>query len=257
MQILGIDARALEPLEEPTQFENVIIPEQSFFFAGNSTFSFTQEYRETIDRIRDFAIKNRTPTHKDKIYYFYGRHQLGESRLAAYFKSKGYAIIRPERLTLDQQLNLMINCKSFASTLGSCSHNSIFTQDNTEVILIPRAAYSFTFYQQTLEQLHPMNSFYIDSSMSVFGKIHESYCFIISQQLKEFFGDKFYGYTKGDFDIFLEYFKEHGNLIEPRAKRYYRNVFPNFVAQLRRQKDLLTDCALPPALEKFIVARRG
>ena len=174
-----------------------------------------------------------------KIYYFYGRHQMGEERLAAYFRTKGYLNVMPETLTLDEQLNLMINCDSFASTLGSCAHNSLFLRDNAETIFIPRAANAFTTYQQALNEVHPLKTNYIDSSLSIFGELHESYCFILSRQLKEFFGDPFGRYTEGDFATFHEYLKDSlakGRDITPKAKRYYDSIFPDFLVQLWNQK---------------------
>lgn len=239
LEIVGIDPNALQPVEQLTEFENVIVPDDSFFHNGLRTFSFTPEYRETIDRMRDFALKNRKPTASKKVYLFYGRHQTGEERLASYFRTKGYAKVLPESLSLDEQLNLLINCDSFASTLGSCSHNSLFLRDNAQAILIPRAANAFTTYQQTLGEVHPLNTTYIDSSLSIFGELHESYCFILSKQLKEFFGDPFGRYTEGDFTTFLDYMKDSvikGREITPRTKQYYDNVFPDFFVQLWNRK---------------------
>lgn len=239
LKILEIDPDALQPIEQPTQFDNVIIPDDSFYYSDIRTFSFTEEYRETINRVRNFALKNRTPSQHKKIYFFYGRHQIGEDRLASYFRTKGYATVTPERFPLEEQLNLLINCDSFASTLGSCSHNSLFLRDGSEVILIPRAANAFTFYQQTLGEVHPLNTTYIDSSMSVFGTLHESYCFILSEQLKRFFGDNFWGYTTNDFTTFFEYLKDSmskGRNINPASKKYYDKVFPDFFMQLWNKK---------------------
>ncbi len=190
LEILEVDIDNIRPITQPTQFDKIILPDEAFF--GNKTF--TIEYRETINRIRDFAIKNRTPTANKKIYYYYGRHQVGEERLSEYFKSKGYEIIRPEKLTLDEQLNLLINAESFASTLGSCAHNSIFLRDETETIFIPRSAKAFLNYQTALNQINNINTNYVDSSLSIFNMNHDWECYIISERLKRFFGDKFNNY---------------------------------------------------------------
>lgn len=240
LEILEVDVDRLQPITHPTQFENIILPDESFFVAHGEK-NFTAEYRETIDRLRDFALKNQTPTSAKKIYYFYGRHQIGEERLAQYFQSKGYTIILPERLTLDEQLNLLINAESFASTLGSCSHNSIFLRDNTEVILIPRYKNIFNPYQGILDQLHPLNINYIDSTMSVFNEGHDLFCYIISRQLKEFFGDEFTGYTDDDFKIFLTYTRHamsRGRKVNPKELAGYGAAFADFLAQLKRRTDL-------------------
>lgn len=134
------------------------MPDESFFVDGDTSF-FTDEYRATIDRIKAFALKNRTPSPK-KIYFFYGRSQIGEERLAEYLRSKGYEIISPELLTLDEQLNVLINAESFASTGGSCAHNSVFLRDGTEVIMIFRAGNKISEpsnYQEAINQICNLN----------------------------------------------------------------------------------------------------
>ena len=236
LEILEIDVKRLQPIVHPVQFENIILPDESF------AETFTNEYVEMINRLRDFALKNQQPNAGKKVYYFYGTAQFGEERLAEYFRSKGYEIISPEKLTTDEQLNALINCDSFASTLGSCSHNSVFLRDNAEAIFIPRAANRIPDYQQKFNQVHPINANYIDSSLSIFEKMNGPYCFIISEQLKKFFGEEFTGYTEDDFKVFLSYIRfclERGYTLNQDALAYYEPVFKNFLEQLRQRDDLL------------------
>ena len=235
LEILEIVLKRLQPIYRPIQFENIILPDKSF---GAEV---TNEYRETIELVRNFALKNSTTTSAKKIYYFYGRSQFGEERLADYFKSKGYEIISPEKLTLDEQLNLLINAESFASTLGSCAHNSIFLRDNSEVILIPRAANRFTYYQPQIDQVHPMNINYVDSSVSVFNTFNGPYCYIISEQLKKFFGDKFTGYSDDDLKIFLAYVinsMKRGFKMNNDDLKYYAPIYQAICNQLKQREDL-------------------
>lgn len=84
LEIMEVDANKFQAIEQPTQFDKIIFPDDSF----TATFKFTKEYVETIDYLRNFAVKNQTPVSSKKIYYFYGRSQIGEERLADYFKSK-------------------------------------------------------------------------------------------------------------------------------------------------------------------------
>ena len=237
LEILEVDTNNLVPVYHPVQFENIIVPDDSFYDG-----KFTNEYRETIDRLKNFALQNQTPPSSKKIYFFYGTAQFGEERLAEYFRSKGYEIFSPEKLTFDEQLNLMINAESFASTLGSCSHNSIFLREGTEAIFIPRAAKRFSGYQQMIDQIANLNAIYIDSSLSIFEKMNGPYCFIISEQLKKFFGDEFNGYEEGDFKAFIDYSKtstKNGYQRNEEAWNYYEPVLQKFLAQLSQQKDLM------------------
>lgn len=241
LKILEVDSKSWKPINRPMQFEKIILPDESF---SHSDEKFTKEYRETIDRIRHFALKNRTSTSIKKIYYFHGRNQFGEERLAEYFRSKGYTIVLPEKLTIEEQLNLMINAESFASTLGSCAHNSLFLRDGTEVIFIPRSSNRFTGHQAMIDQVHSFNLNYVDSSMSVFQNRVGPYCYIISEQLKKFFGDKFTGYSDDDFKTFLEYIRNalsRGLKLNPWEIAGYGATYTDFFAQLKAREDLLKD----------------
>ena len=254
LELLGVDVDKLQLIDQPTQFDKIILPDESMYRDGYR--KITAEYRETIDLIRDFALKNRTPTSSKKVYYFYGKNQTGEERLAEYFKSKGYDIISPEKLSFDEQLNVMINADSFASTLGSCSHNSIFLRDNAETIFIPRAVDTFTSYQPTLDAVHPLNANYIDSTLSVFNERHSAHCFIIGERLKKFFGDTFDGYDDEDFKAFLEYFKlaAKKNLkVNPAQVKGCGALYRDFIAQLQRREDLTSAYGLPPDWDKDLL----
>lgn len=248
LEILGVDVDKLQPIMQPTRFDKIILPDGSF---GGG---FTNEYRKTIERVRNFALKNQTPTSSKKIYYFYGRGQIGEERLAEYFHSKGYEIISPEKLPLEEQLNLLINTDSFASTIGSSSHNSIFLRDGTETIYILRAFNAFTGYQQILDKVHPLNVNYVDSMMSIFskGSSDKAHCYILSKQLKQFFGDKFNGYEEEDFKIFLDYMKGPlRKLREVNTNLLKDPTFSDFIEQLKLRKDLIEAYDMPLGWDEF------
>jgi len=254
LEILGIDLDKLQPITQPTRFENIILPDESFRSDHLKDGFFTNEYRVAIERIRNFALKNRTPLSNKKVFYFHGMAQIGEERLAEYFKSKGYDVVRPEKLTIEEQLNLMINCESFASSLGSCSHNSVFLRDNIEAIFIPREALFGKPHQLILDQVHPIKANYIDSTLSVYDKGNRYKCYIISEQLKKFFGDKWNGYEEDDFKIFLEYVRNSIGKnfeIDTREKKYYDSILPDFMAQLNQHKDLIVSYDMPKRWDKF------
>ena len=250
LEILGVSFDKFQLITQPTRFDKIILPDESFYFDKGK--KFTAEYREMVDRVRNFALKNQKPTTCKKIYYFHGiKYQVGEERLAEYFKSKGYEIVRPEKLTLEEQLNLLINAESFASTVGSISHNSVFLRDKTEVILISRSTTRFEpplDYQTLIDSVFPMDTNYIDSTMSLFYLSNHHYCYIISEQLKKFFGDKFNGYDDEDFEIFLQHVKNsiiRGRTVNPKELSGYGTVFQDFMAQLQKREDLISVHDMP------------
>ena len=254
LEILEVDVDRLQEITQPTRFEKIILPDDSFSSPHSEVRGFTNEYLEAIDSLRHFALKNRTPTFNKKIYFFSGRKGIGENRIAEYLRSKGYEVISPEKLTLDEQLNILINCENFGSVSNSCSHNLLFLRDGMEMILIPRAASELDYYQEVLNQVHPLNINYVDSSLSIFsrGITSGGHFYIISPQLKRFFGDKWNGYEEEDLKTFLQYVKDSKGLdVNPNTWTYYNKTFPEFMEQLKRRKDLIEACNMPPDWEKF------
>ena len=195
LEILGINLSMLEPVTTAVKYKNLILPDECFFKSENGIF-FTPEYRGLADAVRNFALDNIRPTKHRKYYFSYSRYKsnrsIGEDKLEKYFASKGYGIVYPEKLSLDEQLNILINCDSFASTLGSCAHNVIFLKDRSQTVIIPRYS-RLNSYQQALDDVHDLDINYVDSSFSIFKDKNESWkspsLYFVSSNLRRFFND--------------------------------------------------------------------
>ena len=195
LEILGFDAHNFLPVTRITQYSTIILPDECFFTPDGDLRYFTSEYREMIDQVREYARKHVKPTPYKKIYFSYKNYtyfkQFGEERIERYFRSKGYQVMYPEKLTFEEQLNVLINCGHFASTIGSCSHNILFLRDHAKVILIPRANY-LTGYQLALDQVHDLEITYIDSTLSLFAARFPwegPFYYFVSSRLMDYFRD--------------------------------------------------------------------
>ena len=133
-------------------------------------------------------------------------------------------------------MNVLYNCKSFASTIGSCSHNVIFLQPDVEVILIPRANY-LTGYQLALDEVKPLHITYVDSSLSVF----------VDQKAP--WGGPFFYYVS---DQLLNYFK----IAPVHSKKYWKKNFCDFdnYITIGLQQHKPEDCLAPLSYRKRAVA---
>lgn len=198
IQILGCNEEDFIPIFDIKRYKHLILPDESFYTIDGSARYFTNEYINSINIIREYARKlpaNETLNY-DKVYFTYskyaGMRQIGEKKLEKYFERHGYQIIAPEEYSLEQQLYMLIHCKQFASTVGSCSHNIIFLEDNTTVILIPRAYY-LTGYQVALNYVHPLNISIVDSSMSVMVQSNSPWTgpfyYFVSENLYNYFNE--------------------------------------------------------------------
>ena len=199
LELLGIDKRRLLKVSKPTIFKKCLVPDPSFYFNSNDNkYFYNKEYQLTINKIK--SAWNVNDKERDlKIYYSYSsfvknkhgiKKQFGEEKLESFFKNEGFLIIKPEKLSLDEQLELLSRCCIFASTEGSSSHNTIFLPKNSKAIIIPRGPYQ-SGYQDALNHAGDCDIIYIDSSLSV---LTNSDCpwsgpfyYFISDELLSFF----------------------------------------------------------------------
>ncbi|MBR0038306.1 MAG: DUF563 domain-containing protein [Bacteroidales bacterium] len=99
---------------------------------------------------------------------------FGEKYIEESFANAGFTVIYPETLTLEQQFLILKNCKVFASTEGSISHNVMFCQDGVQSIIV-RKTRSLNGYQFSSLSIRNSDSVWIDAHLSLFKIFDGSY----------------------------------------------------------------------------------
>ena len=246
LNIIGIDCSKFILINEAIKYDEILIPDESFYTLDGSARFFTKEYRFMINEIRQYGLNNKKETGYDKVYFTYSRYsgykQIGEYKLEHFFRKQGYKIIAPEQFSFKEQLNILVNCKFFASTIGSCSHNIMFMQNGGKVILIPRANY-LTGYQLAIDEVSDLNINYIDSSLSL---LVDKNCpwngpfyYYISDKLYDFFGksEKNNTFNHRDMRDFKRYIKlsfVKDNLSDCKSISYYFPVLMKCLQDYKR-----------------------
>lgn len=199
LELAGLNTDDLIEICEPTQFEEIIVPDPSFTDNPEiPTKCFSKEYLDTINNIKANVLENfdvcNPKYNYNKIYLsfskFKNRTAIGEKKLEKFFKDRGFKIIYPEKYTIDEQIAMMINCETLASTDGSLLHNCVFMNDNKNLIIIPRGSYT-TSYQDALNYLRDYKCVYVDSSLSFLisktAKANGPFYFYISEEMYDYF----------------------------------------------------------------------
>ena len=171
LDVFSIENIKLEAEEEITEYKRVILPDECFFRGPDSNRYYSKEYVDMINDIRSFAEKGFKDTGIRKVYFTYKDYSIirsvCENRLEKFFKSIGFEIISPEEYTFREQMNILLSCSEFASTVGSAAHNILFLKDKTKVYLIPRTDF-ITEYQFALDEICDLDIIYVDSSLSLY-----------------------------------------------------------------------------------------
>ncbi len=246
LDIIGIDCSKFILINEVTEYDEILIPDESFYTLDGSARFFTKEYRSMINEIRQYGLNNQKETSYDKVYFTYskcsGYKQIGEYKLEHFFRKQGYKIIAPEQFSFKEQLNILVSCKFFASTIGSCSHNIMFMQDGAQVILIPRANY-LTGYQLAIDEVSDLNINYIDSSLSLLVDkncpCNGPFYYYISDKLYNFFEkstkDSYFSYKDmHDFKRYMELCFMRNDLSDSKSISYYSSVLMKCLQDYKR-----------------------
>lgn len=248
LRIIGVDPDRITPVTEITKFGTIILPDESFYTIDGEVRYFTQEYIDTIDSVRNYAKEHYKQLSFNKVYFTYSNYKdgktCGEKKLEQFFAAQGYEIIAPEKYSFEEQLNFLVNCTDFASTIGSCAHNMIFLNDGSSVILIPRAYY-LTGYQMALDDVIDLNITYIDSSLSVLTSNvcpwWGPFCYFVSEKLLEYFNiekKEDSTFWKDNLKDFTEYLHEKGkikNLEERISPKFYYSEVLRYLKRYQRK----------------------
>lgn len=202
--LFGIDRSRFLLINKPTIFKEVIVPDCSYFAQeSNDIRMFTDEYIKTIDFLKA-NISRDYPKHKDKIYftnrsYTKVKKSFGLNKLDSFFEKHGFEVIHPEQYSLDEQIKMIDECNFFASTDGSCGHNSVFLNSRTKAIIFPRGP-DLTGYQECLCFVHDVEVYFIDSTLSIFTPYKKTHVgpmyYYVSEELLSFFGEHVTNYKK-------------------------------------------------------------
>lgn len=164
----GIDIRAARQIKTLTRFDKVIIPDSSIKSSCYGRL-YHAEFCSIINLIKSsFSSLSSNPLY-DKIYFtrtrLKGYKDIGEERIEKLFKRKGYTIIAPEHLSIEEQITIIMSCSCFATTEGSISHLSIFCRPGTKVILVNKANY-LNYHQVMINEFADLDVTYIEAHHS-------------------------------------------------------------------------------------------
>ena len=153
--LLDIDRERIIILKKPVQFKKVIVPDE----AVHSWYDYTKEYLEPYNYILNKVSKSNIK----KLYLtrsklgitgrandeFPGKYLCNEEYFEQFYSEKGYTIISPEELSIEEQISMMTGADEIVATLGSLSHFALFCKPETKFTILTRVD-NDTLYPQCL-----------------------------------------------------------------------------------------------------------
>ena len=173
LELAGVELSKLKHIRVITQYRRIWIPDNSLFNDAGRLY-YCDEFRSVIEKIKHSVqttdVFNQIPSLK--IYFTRARlglnnilREIGESRIERLFMRNGYQIISPEKLSIEEQISILMKCKAFASTEGSCSHAAIFCRKEASIIVLRKADY-INLYSSLISDMTGSETTFIDANHS-------------------------------------------------------------------------------------------
>jgi len=159
LDLLGIPKENIILCKNATRFDNVIIPDQAFYFIGG----YTEKAKMIYNNIRDSV--QRGPY--EKVYLtkskFPGNDIINEEYFENFYRSLGFVVISPECLTIKEQISVLAGAKHLVCMLGTLGHQIAFCQDGINLTILKKVKYPI-FTQYWMNQLRNTYCTFIDVS---------------------------------------------------------------------------------------------
>lgn len=203
-ELTGFDWNSLKFVTETTQYDEMYVPDNCYLqIEGEWNRFYTKEYVGLLDRmkmnVRRLALADGHYPQFDRIYLtrtqgsFGTFRDLGEKLIENVFRKEGYTIVAPEKLTVPQQIWLMMNVKDLVATDGSICHASTFCAPRTKITVLMKADF-LVENQIVSDQIAELDVTYVGVHRSFFaGKNdpwHGPFLFCITNNLERYVGHK-------------------------------------------------------------------
>ena len=193
-QLMGIEKERIIYVDKPIQCRSVIVPEQSAYFGAS--YKFTKEYLFPFQVIKS----NVKPDKVKKIYLTRTKYKnplrifCNEEYFEDFFAAHGFKIIAPEKLSIKEQISLVMGADEIAAPIGTLTHWAMFCKSTVKFIMLTRHS-SEQFAQIFINEAFNVNNYYIVEAWKKFlyVKAHHEGVFMLgsNKYWKNFVADYF------------------------------------------------------------------
>lgn len=169
LRYLGINNDNSRLITKPTRFKKIFLADEAYWYdiktPAQRTFSTTfRKFYEILSKsIAGDDIEPYRTVYLSRSNWKKGNRDFGERFLENAFKKKyNCEIIHPQDLSFKELVTVLRQTKTLISTEGSISHNALFLQPGTKLIILRKAGF-ISYYQLMVNQLKELDVTYIDA----------------------------------------------------------------------------------------------
>ncbi len=168
LSMLDIKRENIIIVDEPTQFSNIVIPDES---AHTMDGIFTKEYMVPFKYLTSHA--KASPLKKiflSKTSWNVSSDMCNEEYFRRFYEKKGFVSIHIESFSLAEQVGIMFNADEVVSTSGTLSHLALFCRPTTKFTILAHSdllrMLEYSHLQMCINKLTGINCVLIDVSQN-------------------------------------------------------------------------------------------
>lgn len=163
LEAMGLTPDRYEIVTEPTQFNKIIVPDESmFYWAG---------FHPDAKKIYDLMVSRVIPGKDKKVYLsrtkFSKQDGVNEEYFEDFYRRRGFRIVYPEQLPLTEQISILAGAEEVVCTRGTLSLMTFFCKEHTRVTVLERAPgfRLWPLYMLPI-QTRKLDAYFIDAAMN-------------------------------------------------------------------------------------------
>jgi len=208
--LLGLAKENIIVLRKPTRFDLIIIPDQSIYIHSG--------YKPNATKIYNVIRKNVPAAGYEKVYFtrtkLHRPDAVNEEYFESYFHSKGYEVIAPEKLSIEEQVAVMAGVKEYACVSGSLHHHILFGRNGIKITVLNRSRSALCYTMRWINQAKQAISTYVDASMNFLPHAPSNSLYLLAPNaywksyIKDYFNDYLSNNISINKDKILEYIEK-------------------------------------------------
>ena len=207
-RLMGIDLNRIIYVKQPTQCRSITVLEQSQYnhwdYVKYSK-EFFLPYQTIKTNVKPANVKKIYLTRKNVIIGNYRRICLNEEYFEDFFAERGFKVIAPEKLSVEEQISLIMGADEIAATLGTLTHWAMFCKPTTKFIMLTRDNIGTSFIQTFINETFGIENYYIVKAWKklLYVKSHVDGIFFLgaNKYWKNFVADYFGEQIEEDDDV--------------------------------------------------------
>lgn len=166
LRLAGVDISKLKHITRNLLFKSVIVPDSSFVSQYPKGTHYFNDYVITINHIISQCV---IPPKTDKMLFLSepsSRRNCGIQQLEMLAKKKGYRVLHPKDLSVQEQISFLQGAEDVITFESSVGHNILFCKPNTRITILRKANYANT-YQSVINKIRDFDVRIIDVHLSL------------------------------------------------------------------------------------------